>query len=138
MIAEIHKVSSPVPEDPDNYSDQCEEESKVKLAELLLERVPELPGARLGRGCAGFYPVTADHRPFVGAIDPSEPNLITAPGAGGYGIQLAPVIGKIVTDWILHGAPVSIPGTEILSPTPEFSSLNAQARLQLSATPKRI
>ncbi|UPK05815.1 FAD-binding oxidoreductase [Bradyrhizobium sp. 170] len=117
LIAEIHKVSSPFPEDPDNYNDQCDEESKVKLAELLLERVPELPGARLGRGWAGLYPVTADHRPFVGAIDPSEPNLITAAGAGGYGIQLAPVIGTIVTDWVLHGAPVSIPGTEILSPT---------------------
>ncbi|MGY4353401.1 sarcosine oxidase subunit beta [Bradyrhizobium sp. GM7.3] len=74
LIAEIHKVSSLCPEDPDNYNDQCEEESKVKLAELLLERVPELPGARLGRGWAGLYPVTADHRPFVGAIDPSEPN----------------------------------------------------------------
>ncbi|MGY4353020.1 sarcosine oxidase subunit beta [Bradyrhizobium sp. GM7.3] len=119
LIAEIHQVSSPFPEDPDKYNDQCEEESKVNLAELLLERVPELPGARLGRGWAGLYPVTADHRPFIGAIDPSEPNLVTAAGAGGYGIQLAPVIGTIVADWILHGAPVSMPGTEILSPTVE-------------------
>jgi len=78
-----------------------------------------LPGARLGRGWAGLYPVTADHRPFVGLIDPSEERLVTAAGAGGYGIQLAPVIGQIAADWALHGAPVSTPGTERLSPTPD-------------------
>lgn len=119
LIAEIHKVDSSSPEDPDDYNDQCEEASKVKLAELLLERVPDLPGARLGRGWAGLYPVTADHRPFVGCIDPSEPGLITAAGAGGYGIQLSPVIGTIVAGLVLHGTPASIPGAEALAPTKE-------------------
>ncbi|MER9938593.1 FAD-binding oxidoreductase [Mesorhizobium sp. M0088] len=119
LIAEIHKVSSPSPEDPDNYNEQCEEGSKVMLAEMLIERLPDLPGARLGRGWAGLYPVTADHRPYVGPVDQSEPGLITAAGAGGYGIQLAPVIGLIVADWVLKGSPASIPGTESLAPTPE-------------------
>lgn len=117
LIAEIHKVNAAKPEDPDNYNDQCDESSKVKLAELLLERLPDLPGARLGRGWAGLYPVTEDHRPFVGFVVPAETTLVTAAGAGGYGIQLAPVIGQIAADWVLHGAPVSAPGTEILSPT---------------------
>ena len=117
LIAEIHKVDAIAPEDPDNYNDQCEERSKVDLAELLMERVPDLPGARLGRGWAGLYPVTADHRPFVGPIDASEPTLITAAGAGGYGIQLAPVIGQIAADWVLQGAPVSVPGSESLAPS---------------------
>lgn len=119
LIAEVHKVGSLLPEDPDTYNDQCEDESKVYLAELLLERVPELPGARLGRGWAGLYPVTADHRPLVGPIDANEPTLITAAGAGGYGIQLSPVIGQVAADWALHGAPVSAPGTEVLLPTAE-------------------
>ncbi|MBV9051256.1 MAG: FAD-binding oxidoreductase [Hyphomicrobiales bacterium] len=119
LIAEIHKASATRPEDPDHYNDQCEDASKVRLAELLLERVPDLPGARLGRGWAGLYPVTADHLPFVGLVDPAEPGLVTAAGAGGYGIQLAPVIGQIAADWALHGSPVSAPGTERLSPTPD-------------------
>ncbi|OBQ85653.1 hypothetical protein A9K71_20660 [Mesorhizobium sp. WSM3873] len=117
LIAEIHKVDSLAPEDPDNYNDQCDERSKVRLAELLLERLPDLPGARLGRGWAGLYPVSADHRPFVGPIDASEPTLVTAAGAGGYGIQLAPVIGQIAADWVLHGAPISASGTESLLPS---------------------
>jgi sarcosine oxidase subunit beta len=118
LIAEVHKVTSTLPEDPDAYNDQCEEESRFHMAELLLERVPDLPGARLGRGWAGLYPMTADGRPFVGPIDPAEPLLVTAAGAGGYGIQLAPVIGQVAADWALHGRPISAPGTESLLPTP--------------------
>lgn len=118
LIAEIHKPGSAAAEDPDAYNDQCEEASKVGLAGLLLERLPGLPGARLGRGWAGLYPVTADHRPFVGPVDPAEPALVTAAGAGGYGIQLAPVIGMLAADWALHGAPVSMPDAATLAPTP--------------------
>lgn len=119
LIAEIHKVSSPIPEDPDNYNEHCEESSKIQLAEMLLERVPALPGARLGRGWAGLYPVTADHHPYVGPIDLSEPRLITAAGAGGYGIQLSPVIGLLVADWVLKGLPSVVPHSERLAPTPD-------------------
>lgn len=119
LIAEIHKVSSPWAEDPDNYNEQCEEDSKVMLAEMLLERAPDLPGPRIGGGWAGLYPVSADHRPHVGPIDRSEPGLITAAGAGGYGIQLSPAIGLIVADWVLKGSPALIPGTEKLTPTRE-------------------
>ncbi|MFO1058131.1 MAG: FAD-binding oxidoreductase [Dongiaceae bacterium] len=117
LIAEIHKADTARPADPDSYDEHCAEASKVRLAELLLERVPGLPGARLGRGWAGLYPETADHRPFVGPLDPAEPALVTAAGAGGYGIQLAPVIGQVAADWVVHGAPVSAPGTEALLPT---------------------
>jgi len=119
LIAEIHKVASPGPENPDAYNDQCEEASKIALAELLMERVPELPGARLGRGWAGLYPMTADHRPFVGPIDPAMPSVVTAAGAGGYGIQLSPVVGQVAADWALHGAPISVPEAKCLAPTAE-------------------
>jgi sarcosine oxidase, subunit beta len=118
LIAEIHRGNSTSAEDPDDYNDQCDEASKVHLAEMLLDRLPQLPGASLGRGWAGLYPVTADHRPFVGPVDPNEAGLVTAGGTGGYGIQLAPVIGQVAADWVLQGAPVSAPGTEALVPSP--------------------
>lgn len=118
LIAEIHKGDVAQGEDPDAYNEQCDEASKIHLAELLLERLPLLSGARLGRGWAGLYPVTADHRPFVGPVDAGEPTIVTAAGAGGYGIQLAPVIGQIAADWALRGAPVSAPELAGLAPTP--------------------
>jgi sarcosine oxidase, subunit beta len=121
LIAEIHRAQALSSEDPDNYNDQCEDSSKASLAELLLERLPDLPGARLGRGWAGLYPVSCDQRPLVGPADPSEPTLVTAAGAGGYGIQLSPVIGQVAADWVLHGRPVSAPGTELLLPSRQRS-----------------
>lgn len=119
LIAEVHKNNPSEFANPDGYNELCEEESKVRLAELLLERLPDLPGARIGRGWAGLYPMTADQKPFVGPVRDDEPGLVSAAGAGGYGIQLAPVIGQIAADWVLHGAPLSAPGTEILKPTPD-------------------
>ena len=119
MIAEIHHVAAGPPENPDTYNDRYDEASKVYLAELLLERLPGLPGARLGRGWAGLYPMTADQRPLVGPVGPDELSFVSAAGAGGYGIQLAPVIGQVAADWALHGGPVSAPGTEVLLPPPE-------------------
>lgn len=118
LITEIHKVDGAQPEDPDAYDDQLDEKAKVNLAELLLERFPDLPGASFGRGWAGLYPKSADGRPYVGAIDPNEPDLVTAAGAGGYGIQLGPVIGQLAADWIIEGAPTSIPEAIRLCPTP--------------------
>jgi glycine/D-amino acid oxidase-like deaminating enzyme len=117
LIAEIHKVDSTKDDDPDAYNEHCEEASEIRLAELLLERLPLLPSARMGRGWAGLYPVTADYCSLVGPIDPDEPGLVTAAGAGGYGIQLAPVVGQMAADWVLHGAPVSTPGMERLAPS---------------------
>jgi len=119
LIAEIHKVEAAEPADPDAYNELCDEASKENLAELLLERLPGLSGARLGTGWAGLYPVTADHRPLVGPIDPAEPSIVTAAGAGGYGIQLAPVIGQVAADWAVHGGPTSVPEAEALRPTAE-------------------
>jgi sarcosine oxidase subunit beta len=110
-------VEAGVSASPDDYDDQISEAAKEQLAEVLLERVPDLPGARFGRGWAGLYPCSFDGLPLVGCIDPSEPNIITAAGAGGYGIQLGPVIGQLAADWVLEGAPVSIPAADRLAPT---------------------
>ncbi len=116
LISEIHQVMSPEAEDPDDYIQQCSDSSREYLAELLLERLPDLPGARLGRGWAGLYPVSADGLPLVGPLDIGEPGLITAAGAGGYGIQLAPVIGQVALDWAIHGAPHAAPEAMALQP----------------------
>lgn len=119
LISEIHKVEAAPSENPDDYNDQCMDSAREMLAELLLERLPDLPGARLGRGWAGLYPVTADHKPLVGLIDPAEPGLVTVAGGGGYGIQLAPVMGLIAADWVLQGRVSTVAGAEALMPTPE-------------------
>ncbi|MEC7760637.1 MAG: FAD-binding oxidoreductase [Pseudomonadota bacterium] len=119
LITEVHKSAPGAPEDPDNYNDQCLDTTREYLAELLLERLPGLDDARLGRGWAGLYPTTADQLPYAGPVDLSEPGIVTAGGGGGYGIQLAPVIGRVAADWVLAAASETIPEAEILRPSPE-------------------
>jgi sarcosine oxidase subunit beta len=118
LISELHK-SSGAAENPDAYDEGMGEDGKEQLAELLMERLPGLPGAAFGRGWAGLYPVSADGKPYVGPVDRNEPLIVTAAGAGGYGIQLGPVIGELAADWVLDGAPVSMPEAARLAPSPE-------------------
>lgn len=108
LVAEIHKAAETTVADPDDYDEQIGEAAKEHLAELLLERLPGLNGAGFGRGWAGLYPQTTDGHPLIGPFE-GEPRLVAAAGAGGYGIQLSPVIGALVADWITEGAPVTLP-----------------------------
>ena len=62
-----------------------------------------------------MYPESIDGRPLVGPFD-GEPRLIAAAGAGGYGIQLSPIIGALVADWLVAGAPVTLPEAAGLRP----------------------
>ena len=115
LVTEIHKSAETGPADPDNYNEQIDDAGKEYLAELLLERLPGLSGAGFGHGWAGLYPETIDRRPLVGPFD-GEPHLVAAAGAGGYGIQLSPIIGAIVADWLTEGASITLPEAAALRP----------------------
>lgn len=115
LITEFHKSTGGGPADPDDYNEQIDDAAKEQLAELLLERLPGLSGAGFGHGWAGLYPESIDRRPLVGPFD-GEPHLIAAAGAGGYGIQLSPIIGALVADWLTKGAPTTLPEAAGLRP----------------------
>ena len=115
LVTEIHKSTGALGADPDEYNEQIDDAAKDHLAELLLERLPGLSGAGFGHGWAGLYPESIDRRPLVGPFD-GEPHLIAAAGAGGYGIQLSPIIGALAADWLTEGAPVTMPEAAALRP----------------------
>lgn len=116
LVTEIHKSTDSTVADPDDYNEQIEDAAKEHLAELLLERLPGLSGAGFGHGWAGLYPQSIDHRPLVGPFD-GEPHLVAAAGAGGYGIQLSPIIGALAADWLTEGAPITLPEAVALRPS---------------------
>lgn len=115
LVTELHKSAGTGVADPNDYNEQIEDAGKEHLAELLLERLPGLHGAGFGHGWAGLYPESSDRRPLVGPFD-GEPHLIAAAGAGGYGIQLSPIIGALAADWLTEGAPVTLPEAAALRP----------------------
>jgi sarcosine oxidase subunit beta len=118
LIAETHRSYDTEGSDPDNYDQLLDDRTKDELAELLLERLPGLSEAGFGRGWAGLYPKSPDGRPLVGPLSDDEPMLVAAAGAGGYGIQLSPIIGQLAADWIVSGEPKSMPEAMRLKPSP--------------------
>ena len=115
LLTELHKSDGTGVADPDDYNEQVEDIGREHLAELLLERLPGLSGAGFGHGWAGLYPQSTDRRPLVGPFE-DEPHLIAAAGAGGYGIQLSPIIGALAADWLTEGAPTTMPEAVALRP----------------------
>jgi sarcosine oxidase subunit beta len=118
LIAETHRSYDTEGSDPDNYDQLLDDRTKDELAELLLERLPGLSEAGFGRGWAGLYPKSPDGRPIIGPLSDDEPMLVAAAGAGGYGIQLSPIIGQLAADWIVSGEPKSMPEAMRLKPSP--------------------
>ena len=115
LLTEVHKSTGTSVSDADDYNELIDDAGKERLAELLLERLPGLSRAGFGHGWAGLYPESADRRLLVGPFE-AEPHLIAAAGAGGYGIQLSPIIGALVADWLTVGAPVTLPEATAFRP----------------------
>ncbi|HST54401.1 MAG TPA: FAD-binding oxidoreductase [Solirubrobacteraceae bacterium] len=110
--------------DPDDYFEGVRPEPLTTLSELLAHRLPTLADARIGAGWAGLYPVSPDGLPQVGPC-PEDPTVLAACGAGGYGIQVSPIVGRLVAEWVAFGAPTSAACARDLLP----------ARLSVRAAP---
>jgi D-amino-acid dehydrogenase len=68
-----------------------------------IEALPSLEGRMLLRAWRGLRPCTPDGLPAVGRV-PGVDGLVLATGHGMWGLQLAPVTGRIVAD-LLEGVP---------------------------------
>ena len=101
--------------DPDDFARGVDPDFLEVVAELLAARLPGIATARLAHGWAGLYPVSPDGLPQVGPV-PGRPTAILAGGAGGAGIQLSPVLGELVADWILRGEPRTVANAIRLAP----------------------
>ncbi len=116
LIAGLHgEEASGEPADPDSFARGVDEEFEEALARKLASRLPGLVDATLAGGWAGLYPVSVAGGPLVGPLSGDAP-VIVAGGAGGSGIQLSPVLGELVADWVLHGEPRVVTGARELAP----------------------
>lgn len=116
LVVEMHTEAVSKVEDPDAFVAAVAPEFYEAVAESLSDRLPGLPQARLGSGWAGLYPMSADGLALVGPHPDCE-TVIAAAGLSGYGIQLSPAVGNLVTEWILDGSPVTLAGGKHLSPS---------------------
>ncbi len=116
LIAGVHSEEATEPTvDPDSFARSADPDFLEEVARLLSGRLPSLADAGLAHGWAGVYPVSPDGIPQVGPVDDSG-TVIAAGGCGGSGIQLSPVIGELVADWITAGEPRAVSDGAALVP----------------------
>ena len=111
--------------DPDGYARSVDTSFLESVAAKLAARLPGLADSTLAHGWAGLYPVSPDGLPQVGPARGRD-TVISAGGAGGAGIQQAPVLGELVADWIVHGEPRAI--SDGLRLAPRRASLGSDRR----------
>jgi glycine/D-amino acid oxidase-like deaminating enzyme len=61
--------------------------------------LPRLANTQVIRSYAGLRPWSPDHLPLIGHVQ-SVPGLYLAAGHEGAGIGLAPITGKLISDWV--------------------------------------
>jgi heterotetrameric sarcosine oxidase beta subunit len=71
-------------------------------ARSLTRLLPVLGDVKILRQWAGCYDVTPDGKPIVGPVQ-SLPGFVQICGFVGYGFMMAPVVGKIMADYLATG-----------------------------------
>jgi sarcosine oxidase subunit beta len=66
-------------------------------------RFPALMELGVQTAWVGLYEMTPDHQPFLGALDELA-GLSCACGFSGHGFQMAPAVGRLLTDQLLRGS----------------------------------
>ncbi len=84
------------------YDESPSDEGRRAIMEHVLKVMPYLVEAKVVRQTACLRPVTADGLPVLGKV-PGREGVVVATGGGRKGIHLAPVMGRIAADIVVHG-----------------------------------
>jgi len=77
-------------------------EENMRLAALdAVEVLPVLGGAETTRSWVGLEGLTPDEMPIIDHVD----GVHVAAGFCGHGFALGPVVGQLLSEWLLAGAP---------------------------------
>ena len=121
--------SGPLDKEP-SFNTNIDYEAMAEASENAMYRVPALERARIARGWAGLYEISADNHAILGKV-PGVEGFILANGFSGHGFQHSPAVGKVISELIVEGkattidiAPLSIErfkkGELILEPMTAF------------------
>ena len=76
-----------------------------KYARSLVRACPVLAKVKVLRQWAGCYDITPDANPIVGPVDEVE-HFYQASGFMGHGFMMAPVVGKLIAQYIVEETPL--------------------------------
>ena len=92
------------PLDIDGYDQGLDPESRRRIMEPLLDRVPALRYADYVHGWASIYTITDDWHPLVGP-EPGLQGYYACYGGSGHSFKLGPAIGEALADVIAGDTP---------------------------------
>lgn len=87
---------------PGEYTSASSWEFVALISRSLLRFLPQLGTLRILRQWAGPYDLTPDNKPILGPV-PGGENFIQVHGFAGHGFMMAPVICKLVAEWLVEG-----------------------------------
>jgi sarcosine oxidase subunit beta len=94
-----------------NTSDKTVPAEGLTLLSRVALMVPELGNTNFLRAWAGTLAMTPDRLPIIGPVDGTEGYLL-ATGFSGHGFCLGPIVGKLLSELVVDGAP-SMPLDEL-------------------------
>jgi sarcosine oxidase, subunit beta len=94
------------PEEPVGFNLSVNFDLLDRMIEPAMNRVPALEEAEINRkkSWAGLYETTPDHNCVLGPPRGVE-GLMLANGFSGHGFMQAPVVGQLISEWIVDGQP---------------------------------
>ncbi|WP_036480605.1 FAD-binding oxidoreductase [Myxosarcina sp. GI1] len=87
-------------EDADDFHGQLFPDITEELTQKLLHRYPILETGKIIEKYSGIWAITPDYQPIIDRIEP-VPGLYCAVGFSGHGYKLSPIIGDLVSQFIL-------------------------------------
>ena len=78
-----------------------------RISQLLIDLIPKLSNVKALRQWAGYYDITPDTKPILGPVKGLE-GFIQFHGFMGHGFMMAPVMARIMADYLASGKEHSV------------------------------
>ncbi len=87
----------------EEFDRQPTETARLELLQRAIDVFPDLERAELVQQLAGSRPLSPDSKPIIGPV-PGWEGVLLATGHTTKGVHLAPITGRIITDYICRGS----------------------------------
>ena len=88
--------------DPNNFKLNIDHNKIIKFWNAIGKRIPDFKGAICKGGYSSLYDMTPDGNPILDKSD-KVLGLYFAIGFSGHGFKLSPVVGKMMSEYVLNG-----------------------------------
>jgi glycine/D-amino acid oxidase-like deaminating enzyme len=88
--------------DPDRFDTGVAFETISRYAEGVSHRYPGMASGQYATGYSALYDITPDWHPILDKM-PGIEGLYCAAGGSGHGFKLAPAVGEMMAEFVLHG-----------------------------------